>query len=143
LIAFLEGALETWEQFSAEFAPGGDIAEASTDQRRRAWMPTTNDHIEGALGALCVTKRKAPNISLETYNARKMFKHNNTAQFMKAVLTRPADHAFLWRSARKIQCEMRSKWRHEKQAKADRALVSANLQEDHAKEERKLKRELF
>jgi hypothetical protein len=33
-----------------------------------------------------------PNITLEAYNARKMFKHNNTRrQFMDDVLTHPAD----------------------------------------------------
>jgi hypothetical protein len=140
LIAFLEGALETWVRFSAEFAPGGDIANASGAQRRRAWMPTTNDHNEGALGALRVAKRKAPNITLETYNARKMFKHNNTRQFMNAVLTRPTDHTFLRRTARKIQRERRGKQRREKQAQADRALVAANLKTDLAKAEKKSKR---
>jgi hypothetical protein len=140
LIAFLEGALETWERFSAEFAPGGEIANASAVQKHNAWMPTTNDHNEGALGALRVSKRKAPNMKLETYNARKMYKHNNTQHFMGAVLNKPADHQFLRWTARKIQQERREKQRQEKQGKADRALVAANLVTDSAKEEKKAKR---
>jgi hypothetical protein len=56
LISFLEGALETWEQFLAESAPGGDIANASEAQKCHAWMPTTNNHNKGALGALRVAK---------------------------------------------------------------------------------------
>lgn len=139
LVAFLEGALETWVRFSAEFAPGSEIANASKAQRQRAWMPTTNDHNEGALGALRVAKRKAPNISLETYNARKMFKHNNTRRFMNAVLNKPADQTFLRRAARKIQRERRGKKRREKQAKADRAQVTANLVSDCGRQEKKSK----
>jgi len=82
LVLFLEGALETWIHFSAEFADNGKIAQADAKQRHRAWMPTTNDHNEGALGAFRVSKRKAPNMTLETHNAQKMLKQNDTEDFI-------------------------------------------------------------
>jgi hypothetical protein len=91
LVAFLEGAVETWERFSSEYEPGSESANASELQRQNAWVPTTNDHNEGALGAMRVAKRKAPNMTLETHNARKMYKHNNTRAFMDAVLSAPED----------------------------------------------------
>ncbi|KAI9507629.1 hypothetical protein F5148DRAFT_981107, partial [Russula earlei] len=72
-------------QFSAEFALGDDIANASGAQRHCVWMPTTNDHNEGALRTMCVAKCKAPNITLKTFNTHKMFKYNNTHQFMNAI----------------------------------------------------------
>ncbi|KZT32243.1 hypothetical protein SISSUDRAFT_964622, partial [Sistotremastrum suecicum HHB10207 ss-3] len=51
LVAFFEGALETWRRFSAEFAEGGDIHSASPADRSDSWMPPTNDENEGALGS--------------------------------------------------------------------------------------------
>lgn len=72
-VAFLKGALEIWERFLAEFVQGGDIAKSSASQRQLAWMPTTNDHNEGALGTFRISKQKAPNMTLETHNACKMF----------------------------------------------------------------------
>ena len=54
LIAFLEGAADTWKCFTSEFAPGGLIDEATVEERDLAWMPPTNDMNEGALGAFFV-----------------------------------------------------------------------------------------
>ncbi|KIJ34773.1 hypothetical protein M422DRAFT_263126 [Sphaerobolus stellatus SS14] len=42
-VIFFTGALETWKRFTAEFAPGGLIASASSTLHAQAWMPTTND----------------------------------------------------------------------------------------------------
>jgi len=50
-IAFFQGAAETWIRFTSEFAPGGLIDEATTEERELAWMPATNDENEGALGS--------------------------------------------------------------------------------------------
>jgi hypothetical protein len=55
----------------------------------------TNDYNEGALGAMCVAKHKAPNMTLETYNTHKMYKHNDTQSFMDAILNAPEDWTFL------------------------------------------------
>ena len=50
LIAFFRGALETWKCFTSEYSPGGLIDEATQEEKDLAWMPTTNDVNEGALG---------------------------------------------------------------------------------------------
>ena len=50
LIAFFRGALETWKRFTSEYSPGGLIDEATQEEKDLAWMPTTNDVNEGALG---------------------------------------------------------------------------------------------
>ncbi|KAF8880977.1 hypothetical protein BD779DRAFT_1445829 [Infundibulicybe gibba] len=131
LVAFLEGALETWERFSTEFSEDGEIANTSDIQRHRAWMPTTNDHNEGALGSLRVGKRKAPNMTLETYNARKMYKHNDTRAFVETQLTHPEDHAFLRRLAREIGSDSRSE-----QADTDAQLVEGKLEKDRVQEQK-------
>ncbi|KAJ7021279.1 hypothetical protein C8F04DRAFT_973055, partial [Mycena alexandri] len=50
-LAFFRGALTTWIRFSAEFAPGGLIDTCTATEKQLAWMPSTNDDNEGALGA--------------------------------------------------------------------------------------------
>ena len=57
LVAFFEGAAETWKRFTSEFAPGGLIDEATQEEKGLAWMPPTNDDEEGALGAFRVLMR--------------------------------------------------------------------------------------
>jgi len=100
-VAFLRGALVTWERFTAEFAPGGLIDEASADEKHLAWMPATNDVNEGALGAYRVTVRGKPSLTLHQYNAMAMFRHNDTQAFMDAVFT-PDDHVYVMREARRL-----------------------------------------
>ncbi|KIJ27461.1 hypothetical protein M422DRAFT_191005, partial [Sphaerobolus stellatus SS14] len=73
-IAFFNGALETWERFTEEFAPGGLISSMSPKQRKLAWMPPTNDVNEGALGARRVIKRSYPKSTELTLNARQRYK---------------------------------------------------------------------
>jgi hypothetical protein len=100
-VAFLRGALVTWERFTAEFAPGGLIDEASADEKHLAWMPATNDVNEGALGAYRVAIRGKPSLTLHQYNAMAMFRHNDTQAFMDAVFTRD-DHLYVMREARRL-----------------------------------------
>ncbi|KDQ13894.1 hypothetical protein BOTBODRAFT_175306 [Botryobasidium botryosum FD-172 SS1] len=47
LIAFLEGARDTWVHFTSEFEEGGKIASASTSEKRHAFMKPTNNDNEG------------------------------------------------------------------------------------------------
>ena len=83
LVAFFAGALNTWERFTAEFAPGGLIDQATPDQKWRAYMPTTNDPNEGQLGSLRQYSRKTSNFALHRYNALTMYKRNGTEAFLK------------------------------------------------------------
>ncbi|KAF8804783.1 hypothetical protein BYT27DRAFT_7106262 [Phlegmacium glaucopus] len=73
LVAFLTGALETWKQFTSEFAPGGLIDEATVEENELAWMPATNDVNEGALGSFWVLMRRQPQLTLLGHNALTMY----------------------------------------------------------------------
>ncbi|KAJ7475256.1 hypothetical protein B0H11DRAFT_1810745, partial [Mycena galericulata] len=99
--AFFRGALTTWTRFSAEFAPGGIIDTCTATERQLAWMPSTNDANEGALGAYRVAVRGKPSLTLHQYNAQAMFRRNETQDFMDAVFT-AEDHAYIMREARRI-----------------------------------------
>ncbi|ESK81597.1 hypothetical protein Moror_11130 [Moniliophthora roreri MCA 2997] len=48
-VAFLKGALTTWEHFTLEFKADGIIAKASAEEKKLAFMPATNDANEGTL----------------------------------------------------------------------------------------------
>ncbi|KAF8804815.1 hypothetical protein BYT27DRAFT_7234469 [Phlegmacium glaucopus] len=87
LVAFCTGALVTWKCFTSEFAPGGLIDEATQEERDLAWMPSTNDIDEGALGSFCVLMRRQPQLTLLQYNAWTMFFWNNTEAFMNEMFS--------------------------------------------------------
>jgi hypothetical protein len=50
-MAFFRGSLTTWIRFSSEFAPGGVIDQCTATEKQLAWMPSTNDANEGAVGS--------------------------------------------------------------------------------------------
>ncbi|RPD67579.1 hypothetical protein L226DRAFT_436448, partial [Lentinus tigrinus ALCF2SS1-7] len=102
LVSFLMGALKTWEKFTIEFAPGGAIDQASEAELEAAYMLPTNDHNEGALGALRVWKRLHPNGTLTYFNAQKGLELNGTAEFMDAHLSSEEDQAHLRAAARAL-----------------------------------------
>ncbi len=102
LVRFLEGALQTWTKFTIEFAEGGAIDQASEAELEAAYILPTNDHNEGALGALRVWKRLHPNGSLTYFNAQKGLELNGTAEFMEAHLDREEDQAYLRAAARAL-----------------------------------------
>jgi len=86
-VAFFRGALESWKRFTSEYTPGGLIDEATQEEKDLAWMATTNDVNEGALGQFRVMIRRQPQLTLLQYNARTMFSRNNTAAFMDAMFS--------------------------------------------------------
>ncbi|KAJ7120405.1 hypothetical protein C8R44DRAFT_737216 [Mycena epipterygia] len=100
-LAVFRGALTTWVRFSAEFAPGGVIDQCSAAEKQLAWMPSTNDANEGALGGYRVGMGGKPSLTLHQYNSLAMYLPNDTQAFMDAVLTE-ADHTYIIREARKI-----------------------------------------
>ncbi|KAF8801016.1 hypothetical protein BYT27DRAFT_7216447 [Phlegmacium glaucopus] len=112
LVAFLVGGKETWERFISEFAPGGLIDEATAEEKERAWMPSTNDVNEGALGSFHVLMRRQPQLTLLSHNALAMFFQNDTAAFMKEKFTEAEDYAFLHKLAQESGGEEK-KWRKE------------------------------
>jgi hypothetical protein len=100
LIAFFTGADETWTRFISEFAPGGLIDAATTEERELAWMPATNDENEGALGSFRKLIRQQPQLTMQAYNGLAMFFRNNTQLFMEAKFTTEEDYKFLHKLAR-------------------------------------------
>ncbi|KAF8814047.1 hypothetical protein BYT27DRAFT_7206409 [Phlegmacium glaucopus] len=80
LLVFFKGAAETWECFTSEFAPGGLIDEATTEEKELAWMPATNDVNEGALGSFRHLMRYQPQLTLLNHNALAMRQAEKTAR---------------------------------------------------------------
>ncbi|KAF8059554.1 hypothetical protein FPV67DRAFT_1709185, partial [Lyophyllum atratum] len=85
MVAFLRGARITWLRFMSEFRDDGALAKASPEQVERAWMESTNDLCESAFGMFRQDSKMNPSISLEQYNARKMFKFNRTSEFLRKL----------------------------------------------------------
>ena len=100
LVAFFTGAYETWTQFISEFAPGGLIDAATTEEQDLAWMPATNDENEGALGSFRKLIRQQPQLTMQAYNGLAMFFRNNMQLFMEAKFTTDEDYKFLHKLAR-------------------------------------------
>jgi hypothetical protein len=132
--AFFEGALETWLRFSAEFVEGGAIDAASASERNTAWMETTNDFNEGALGGWRRAAREDGNMSLLYYNGRTMYKRNETAEYMTTLA--PDDHKFIRSKARQLDSSHLEKDRRNKQITYDRGLVGKKHARDAARKQR-------
>ena len=163
LIAFFTGADETWTRFTSEFAPGGLIDAATTEERDLAWMPATNDENEGALGSFCKLIRQQPQLTMQGYNRLTMFFRNNTQLFMEAKFTTDEDYKFLhklaretgsgeqaWRKAGVDHCddkqnrllEKRKKRQDQMQKNAERiAGIVSNLKGNHLMDQIKIFKE--
>ncbi|PCH35890.1 hypothetical protein WOLCODRAFT_38477, partial [Wolfiporia cocos MD-104 SS10] len=123
LAEFCKGALATWERFSTEFAAGGVIDNLSSADRKKAWVRATNNDNEGALGSYRVSARQAPSMSVHQYNARTLFKINDTATYIEENLG-PANQAFLRERAREIDASGLEKQRRKEQADEDHRIVT-------------------
>ncbi|KZP26119.1 hypothetical protein FIBSPDRAFT_918251 [Athelia psychrophila] len=123
VIAFFEGAAETWLRFITEYGPDSRIASASAAERQRAYLPPTNDVNEGALGTMRIASRHAPNSTLESQNARTMYRKNNTGAFISKCLS-PADQAYLRHKAREMDSSGAARKRRTEQAEYDDADAS-------------------
>jgi hypothetical protein len=103
LVRFFKGAAKGWKRFTSEFTPGGLIDEATTEEKDLAWLPTTNDVNEGALGSFRVLMRRQPQLTVLHYNAQAIFNHNETQAFMNAKFSTHEDYKFLHEEARKMK----------------------------------------
>jgi hypothetical protein len=66
-VHFISSNLLHLIKFTAEFTQDAQIALLGDEQRRRAFLNTTNDVNEGALGILCaIVLQRPPNMSLIT-----------------------------------------------------------------------------
>ncbi|KAJ6609748.1 hypothetical protein B0H10DRAFT_2225653 [Mycena sp. CBHHK59/15] len=136
-IAFFTGALETWERFSAKYSPDGLIVNATPGERERAWMPTTNDANEGALGELRIASRRAPNMTLHQLNARQMYKKNDTKIYRRHLSSK--DHRMVRVKAQLVDSSGLTKKHRLAQAKADAIIVVKKRAKDIEKADKKAK----
>ncbi|EUC63774.1 hypothetical protein RSOL_428750, partial [Rhizoctonia solani AG-3 Rhs1AP] len=120
LSAFFYGALKAWERFASEFNEEGIIHQASQEQRDSAWVPATNDVSEGALGQRRQMHRRAPTMTDEQFNARVIWKRNETEKWAKEMFTEEDEKYLQTRHWRERAAEGRAK-----QAKRDARLSSA------------------
>ncbi|THU81616.1 hypothetical protein K435DRAFT_808933 [Dendrothele bispora CBS 962.96] len=134
-LAFFWGALTTWIRFSAEFAPGGLIDEATADKRHLAWMPSTNDANEGRLGHYRVTLRGKPTLTLHQYNAEAMYSRNNTLAFMEALFENK-DHQYIMQEARRIDASGLEAKQRTAQVEFRRRVVEMNKEKEEAKKKK-------
>ena len=72
LVAFFEGALETWKSFTRDILNNPKLTGATPEQRHRAFRRPANDLNEGSLGLLRRTYRAFPRLTFGQLNARLM-----------------------------------------------------------------------
>ncbi|KAJ7432104.1 hypothetical protein B0H11DRAFT_1890622 [Mycena galericulata] len=138
LVAFFEGALETWIRFTAEFTAEGGISSLSAEEQDRAWMPATNDANEGTLGSDArIARRRAPRATLEHINSKSLWKRNNTRVYAVQTLQSDADQAFVRGAARRIDGEGREKKRRLAQAEGDAKTVTEHRDKKKKSDDKK------
>ena len=74
LIAFFQGALETWENFTKDVCDDPKVTGATPEQCHLAFRHPANDLNEGALGTLRQEYRAYPNITFGMVNMKLMCK---------------------------------------------------------------------
>ena len=74
LVAFFEGALETWKTFTRDVLDNPTLSASTPEQRHMAFRRPANDLNEGALGLLRRAYRAFPRITFAQLNARLMCK---------------------------------------------------------------------
>ncbi|KAG2337689.1 hypothetical protein BDR05DRAFT_1004857 [Suillus weaverae] len=129
-VAFLGGALETWERFTEEFAAGGLIASSSAEERQLAAMPTTNDANEGMLGMWRRHSRDKPSLTVGHFSNQAAFARNETQDFMNALFV-DEDHAHIRKEARRIDASGIEKHRRDAVIQYKKTVA----EENHKKEE--------
>jgi hypothetical protein len=77
LIAFFQGALEKWKEFTKDICGDPKVTGATPEQRRVAFRHPSNDLNEGALGTLRQEYRAYPNITFGMVNAKLMCRQAN------------------------------------------------------------------
>ncbi|KIK35064.1 hypothetical protein CY34DRAFT_26709 [Suillus luteus UH-Slu-Lm8-n1] len=136
LVTFLEGALDTWVRFCGEFTAGGVIDKSSAAQREMAYMKTTNNDNEGALGTVRTSLRRAPHMSLSHLNSRFMYKKNMTGTYIQKFL-RPGAQKRLLKKARAVDTRGDERKRRVAQANYDKERVRKNKQLDVRRKEQR------
>jgi hypothetical protein len=85
VVAYCKGALATWARFDTEWSEDGPISKLSPENIERAWLEVTNDGNESDLGIFRLAARSAPNISLPYHSALRMYKANQTSDYIRTL----------------------------------------------------------
>lgn len=141
IAAFFHGSLVTWERFISEFAPGGLIDMSTIEERDLAWMPSTNDANEGALGSFRVYLRAKPSTSMHHYNAQAVFRRNETQLFMNAKLDEE-DHKYIRTEARRIQASGEEKAQAKALIMSKKAQVTKRQDDDAKRIQKRTEKEI-
>lgn len=148
--AFFCAARVKWEGFSQEYQVNGTIAKMTPVQRHAAFLSTTNDVNEGALGLLRVVLRRAPNLSLQGYNARMLLKRNNVVGYIESL---PLEQRAWARKFARSEARLLTTGDHERKRrlrlaefKAEKAKKNAQkakeLAEKHARQDARLAQQM-
>ncbi|KAJ1303024.1 hypothetical protein OPQ81_011225 [Rhizoctonia solani] len=130
-VAFCQGALNTWARFTDDIAPSGPIALLTSDQCKKAFMPTTNDANEGALGTWRVWARRYPSLALHKFNAIAMNRANGTEAYIEKNFTLK-QNKWIWVEARQIDS---SKLEHTQKTQIVTAQIEAATKNEEARAE--------
>ena len=135
LVAFFKGALRTWETFTKEFEKGGAIDQCTEEELDQAWIFSTNDHNEGALGLLRQWLRAHPFGTQLYYNSIQKCAQNNTEAFMRAHFT-DEDYKHIRGKARILDNSGLEKARRRAHVEAAIAIANQRAQEREERERR-------
>ncbi|EPQ53476.1 hypothetical protein GLOTRDRAFT_130812 [Gloeophyllum trabeum ATCC 11539] len=138
LVAFFSGALETWKRFSMEFKDGGKISQLSPAQRQASFMHTTNDANEGSLGSMRQQLLRNSCLTLHAFNARRMWKVNNTKGWMAAKAT-PEVEMFMKKKARELDASGAEKKRKQELVETEKEEVETKRRKIREKVEKERK----
>ena len=133
---FFRGALETWERFTSEFSESSDISKLTEVEQNMAFMPSTNDINEGALGTYRNNQRAKPSNTLCGFNAAFTFNMNEGNSFSKKYLSDDESQAYLRRRAWDLDESQMERQREKEQVEADERVVSAKKVKANEKRQR-------
>ncbi|CEL63400.1 hypothetical protein RSOLAG1IB_12656 [Rhizoctonia solani AG-1 IB] len=141
-VAYCQGALQTWARFTNEFSPGGPISLLTTEQKTKAYMPSTNDANEGALGTWRVWARRFPSLTLHKFNAIAMNRANQAEAYIDSNFTLK-QHKWIRAEARQIDSSRLEANRKSKIVDAQADIAKKNEATRSQRTERRNKREEY
>ncbi|CDO74692.1 hypothetical protein BN946_scf184960.g6 [Trametes cinnabarina] len=90
-MGFFTGALKTWMRFCVDSEEGGAIMCASNLDLNAAWISSTNDHNEGALGSYRAWMHLRPNATEGYFNTQAKCRYNGTEDFIQTHIATEED----------------------------------------------------
>ncbi|KAJ7585750.1 hypothetical protein C8J56DRAFT_862229 [Mycena floridula] len=123
IVEFAQGMKGTFIRFASEYAPGGLIDGATSEELDLAWVDPTNDVNEGLLGTYRVDARKNPTKTLHQFNHLTIWARNETQAFMDTMLTQ-SDQQHIRKLARELDKSGLEKIWRARQKEADEKVVA-------------------